>query len=132
MKTLFRRIMLFCSAVFLGCRGASAAGFNPLAISLGTPNYSGSADSLHDLHDNILVYALGTIDICSAVAGIVVIISALQIYFKMQNGEEGVMKSIQRLFWSCIFLLAAWIIFPALFGYDMIHLKNPDIHHFHF
>jgi len=57
--------------------------------------------------------------LCYAVAGIVVIVSALQIYIKMNTGEEGVKKNIMMLVGACLFLIGATIVFPAFFGYQI-------------
>ena len=72
--------------------------------------------SAHDyaVHDDAL-YRLSVL--CSG--GIVVIVSALQIYIKMNTGEEGVKKNIMMLVGACLFLIGATIVFPAFFGYQI-------------
>lgn len=54
---------------------------------------------------------------CYAVATILAIVSALQIYIKMNTGEDGITKSIVALFGACLFIIGASIVFPAFFGY---------------
>ena len=48
-----------------------------------------------------------------------VIISALQIYIKMNTGEDGVTKPILTLIGACLFMIGASILFPAFFGYQI-------------
>ena len=55
-----------------------------------------------------------------AIAAIVAIIGALQIYFKMTTGEGDVTKSIMMLIGACLFMIGAFILFPAFFGYNII------------
>jgi len=64
-------------------------------------------------------HVLYIVYLCYAVAGIVVIVSALQIYIKMNTGEEGVKKNIMMLVGACLFLIGATIVFPAFFGYQI-------------
>ena len=72
----------------------------------GNVDYSWGADALASAHDY-------------AVTIIVVIVSALQIYIKMNTGEEGVKKNIMMLVGACLFLIGATIVFPAFFGYQI-------------
>ena len=65
----------------------------------------------------IVYHVLYVVYLCYAIAGIVVIVSALQIYIKMNSGEEGITKNIMMLIGGCIFLIGATIAFPAFFGY---------------
>lgn len=67
----------------------------------------------------IVYHMLYIVYLCYAVAGIVVIVSALQIYIKMNTGEEGVKKNIMMLVGACLFLIGATIVFPAFFGYQI-------------
>ena len=53
-------------------------------------DYSWGADALASAHDYAVTMMLYIVYLCYAVAGIVVIVSALQIYIKMNTGEEGV------------------------------------------
>ncbi len=65
----------------------------------------------------IVYYMLYVVYLCYAIAGIVVIVSALQIYIKMNTGEDGIKKNIMMLVGACLFLIGATIAFPAFFGY---------------
>lgn len=53
-----------------------------------------------------------------SVASIVAVISALQIYIKINVGEEGVAKSIMTLIGAILFLIGATMVMPAIFGYQ--------------
>ena len=77
---------------------------------------SSGADNRHDYAVTMMHYI---VYLCYAVAGIVVIVSALQIYIKMKTGEEGVKKNIMMLVGACLFLIGATIVFPAFFGYQI-------------
>jgi len=62
---------------------------------------------------------LYTLYILYAIASVVAIISAFQIYYKMNMGEEGITKAISILVGACMFLIGASIVFPAFFGYNV-------------
>ena len=85
----------------------------------GNVDYSWGADALASAHDYAVTMMLYIVYPCYAVAGIVVIVSALQIYIKMNTGEEGVKKNIMMLVGACLFLIGATIVFPAFFGYQI-------------
>lgn len=83
----------------------------------GGVNYSWGADALATMHDFVVTMMLYVLYICYAVASVFVIVSALQIYIKMNTGEDGVVKSIMSLVGACLFIIGASIVFPAFFGY---------------
>ena len=56
----------------------------------GNVDYSWGADALASAHDYAVTMMLYIVYLCYAVAGIVVIVSALQIYIKMNTGEEEI------------------------------------------
>ena len=70
-------------------------------------------DELHWIDEQEMLY------LTYAVAAVMVIISALQIYIKMNTGEDGVTKSILTLIGACLFMIGASILFPAFFGYQI-------------
>ena len=55
--------------------------------------------------------------LCYAIAAIMAVISAVQIYIKINMGEDGVTKSIVTLIGACLFIIGASIVLPAFFGY---------------
>ena len=85
----------------------------------GGVNYSWGADALATMHDFVVTMMLYVLYLTYAVAAVMVIISALQIYIKMNTGEDGVTKSILTLIGACLFMIGASILFPAFFGYQI-------------
>ena len=93
--------------------------FVPYAVfaKSGSVNYSWGADALATMHDFVVTMMLYVLYICYAVASVFVVVAALQIYIKMNTGEDGVAKSIVSLVGACLFIIGASIVFPAFFGY---------------
>lgn len=83
----------------------------------GSVNYSWGADALATMHDFVVTMMLYVLYLIYAIASIVVIYSALQIYIKMNSGEDGVKKEIMMVVGACLFLIGASTVFPAFFGY---------------
>ena len=86
----------------------------------GGVDYSWGADALANAHDYTVTMMLYVVYLSYAIAAIVAIIGALQIYFKMNSGEGDVTKSIVMLGGACLFMIGAYILFPAFFGYNII------------
>ena len=95
--------------------------FQPMLASAkcGGVDYSWGADALSNAHDFTVTMMLYVVYLVYAIAAIVAIIGALQIYIKMNTGEEGVKKNIMMLVGACLFLIGATIVFPAFFGYQI-------------
>ena len=51
-----------------------------------------------------------------AIAGVVAVVGAIQVYMKMNNGDQDVSKSIMMLIGACLFLVAAAVALPKFFG----------------
>ena len=83
----------------------------------GSVDYSWGADALATMHDYVITLALYILYLCYAIAAIMAVISAVQIYIKMNMGEDGVTKSIVTLIGACLFSIGASIVLPAFFGY---------------
>ena len=83
----------------------------------GGVDYSWGADGLAKAHDFVITMLLYVIYVCYAVAGIVSVIASLQIYFKINAGEEGWKKEIMMVVGAILFIIGATIVFPAFFGY---------------
>lgn len=90
------------------------------AAKCGGVDYSWGADALANAHDYTVTMMLYVVYLAYAIAAIVAIIGALQIYFKMTTGEGDVTKSIMILVGACLFMIGAFILFPAFFGYNII------------
>ena len=89
----------------------------PMSAKCGGVDYSWGADALALMHDYVVTMMLYVLYIAYAVAGIVVVVASLQIYIKMNTGEEGIVKQIMMVVGACIFLISAAIVLPAMFGY---------------
>ncbi len=61
-----------------------------MSAKCGGVDYSWGADALAMMHDYIVTMMLYVLYITYAVAGIVVVIASLQIYIKMNTGEEAI------------------------------------------
>lgn len=85
----------------------------------GGVDYSWGADALAMMHDFVVTMMLYVLYIIYAVASIVVIYASLQIYIKMNMGEDGIKKEIMMVVGACLFLIGASIVFPAFFGYQI-------------
>ena len=83
----------------------------------GGVNYSWGADALATMHDFVVTMMFYVQALCCAIVGICVIVSGFQIYVKMNTGEDGITKSIITLVGACLFLIGAFLVFPAFFGY---------------
>ena len=105
---------LFCSLL------SALAWLSALAKS-GSVDYSQGADGLADATAFVGTMMIYTIDVLYAVAAIVVIVSALQIYIKMNSHEGDVTKSILYLMGGILFMIGAMIVAPAFFGYQSMN-----------
>lgn len=85
----------------------------------GGVDYSWGANALALMHDYVVTMMLYVLYLGYAIAAIVAVIASLQIYIKMNVGEEGVTKEILYLVGACIFLISASILFPSFFGYQI-------------
>ena len=83
----------------------------------GGVNYSWGADALATMHDFVVTMMLYVQYMCYALASVLVVIAALQIHIKMNQGEDDITKSIMMLVGACLFAIGAFFVFPAFFGY---------------
>lgn len=102
------KIPLFILCIITPCMASAKSG---------AVNYSWGADALATMHDYVVTMMLYVLYVCSAIATVFGIVSALQIYFKMHLGEDGVTKSIVRLIGAILFIIGASIVLPSFFGY---------------
>lgn len=93
--------------------------FHEASAKSGAVNYSWGADALANAHDFTVTMMLYVVYLTYAIATIMVIISSLQIYFKMQNGEGEIQKHFMMLLGAIFFMIGASIVFPAFFGYQI-------------
>lgn len=85
----------------------------------GGVDYTWGADGLAKAHDFVITMLLYVVYLSYAVAGIVAVIASLQIYIKMNVGEEGIRKEIIMVVGAMLFIIGASVFMPALFGYQI-------------
>lgn len=89
-----------------------------VAAKCGAVDYSWGADGLAEATTFLGTMMIYTVDILYAVAAIMVVVSAIQIYIKMTFHEGDVTKSIMMLMGGILFMIGAMIVMPAFFGYQ--------------
>lgn len=90
-----------------------------MAIGLGVAmaaNANQGISALTTVTENIKLYIPEVQKLIYAIAGIVAVVGAVQVYFKMNNGDQDVSKSIMMLVGACLFLVAAAAALPKFFG----------------
>lgn len=97
------------AAALLCCQYASA--------KCGGVDYSWGADGLAKAHDFVITMLLYVLYVCYAIAGVVAVIAGLQIYIKINAGEDGWKKEMMMVVGAILFIIGASIVFPAFFGY---------------
>ena len=88
----------------------------------GGVDYSWGADALALMHDYVvtmMLYVLYVLYLTYAIAALVTIYASLQIFIKMNAGEEGIVKEILMVVGACMFMIGASIVFPAFYGYQV-------------
>lgn len=103
---------MLLAIIGMGCCQAATA-------KCGGVDYSWGADGLAKAHDFVITMLLYVVYLSYAIAGIVAVIASLQIYIKMNVGEEGVKKEIIMVVGAILFIISASIFMPALFGYQI-------------
>jgi hypothetical protein len=88
------------------------------AAKCGAVDYTWGADGLEEATSFLGTMMIYTVDVLYAVAAVMVVISALQIYIKMNFHEGDITKSIVMLVGGILFMIGASIIMPAFFGYQ--------------
>lgn len=89
-----------------------------VSAKCGSVDYSWGADGLAEATAFVGTVMIYTVEILYAVAGIVVIVAALQIFMKMNYHEGDITKSLVLLFGGILFMIGASIVMPALYGYQ--------------
>ena len=84
----------------------------------GACDYTWGADGLYEATNYLGTMLIYTVDILYAVAAIMVVVSAIQIYIKMNFHEGDITKSIMMLMGGILFMIGAMIVMPAFFGYQ--------------
>lgn len=97
---------------------ANCGAVDDYKANCGAVDYSKGADALKSAAEWVGSMTIYTMDLLFAIAAIVVVISALQIYIKINNHEGDITKSILFLFGGILFMIAIMFIAPAFFGYQ--------------
>lgn len=84
----------------------------------GSVDYTMGADGLANAVYWLILITMNTMDVLYAGAAVVVVISALQIYIRMNTGEGEVTKSIMMLIGGCLFMILAPIVMEGIFGFE--------------
>ena len=84
----------------------------------GTTDYSGNTGRLYDMVTYVLTMCSYVAQLMYAIATLLSFYCAINIYIKMQTGEDGFAKSVLILIGSLIFLGCATFIFPSFFGFQ--------------
>lgn len=87
-----------------------------VSVMAQTGNYESGTKALNDVTVEIAKYVPIVQKLCYAIAGVIAIVGAISVYFKMNNEEQDVKKSIMMIVGACIFLIAAAQALPAFFG----------------
>lgn len=102
----FKVVCFFNYLVTVGIQTVSATGGKQSQV----------AGALNEAAAEITNYIPSVQKVIYAIAGVVALVGAIQIYIKMNNGEQDVSKSIMMLVGSCIFLVAAAWALPKFFA----------------
>ena len=79
-------------------------------------NMNAGVGAMAEVESAVKAYVKPTQTLMYAVAGVIAVVGAGQVYFKMQNGDQDVTKSIMMLIGACLFLCAAAYALPKFFG----------------
>ena len=115
MRKKLHRFLLLTAALF-GARPSLFASTS--YYSDGSVNYSYGMDALAAMTTEVVVAM-------TYVTGLVLTASCLFAYYnitvltyKIQHGENGVIKAILQLFLSLVFIVVAVVLLPKMFGYN--------------
>lgn len=84
----------------------------------GAVDYSWGADALANAFHYASYILTMSIGILYAGCAVLSIVSAFQIYVKLNTGEGEIMKSVLYLVGGVFFMIGASIVMPAFFGYN--------------
>ena len=76
----------------------------------GGVDYSWGADALALMHDYVVTMMLYVLYLTYAIAALVTIYASLQIFIKMNAGEEGIVKEILMVVGACMFMIGAFML----------------------
>lgn len=94
--------------------------------AVGGVDYSQGVNALMSMTSFVTTMMTLTMGLTFAIAGSASVIGALNIYIKMNTGQEGIAKSIMMLVGAVIFMVAATITMPAFFGFQYSGVSTGD------
>ena len=112
MKTILTGLSLMCKRSF----AYICLGFLSCATAFAQANTEMGTKALGEVTTEIAAYVPFVQNLIYAIAGVVAVIGAIQVYMKMNNGDQDVSKSIMMLVGACLFLVAAAVALPKFFG----------------
>lgn len=89
-----------------------------LQARCGSVDYSMGADGLADSVYWLILITMNVLDVLYAGAAVLVVVSALQIYIRMNTGEGEITKSIIMLIGGALFMILAPIVMEGIFGFE--------------
>ena len=98
------------------CLGYVALGFASCATASAQATTDMGTRALADVTAKVAAYVPFVQNLIYAIAGVVAVVGAIQVYMKMNNGDQDVSKSIMMLIGACLFLVAAAVALPKFFG----------------
>ena len=107
--------LLVCKYVLLVCLSLSVS---TALAKCGAVDYTWGKDGLAEATSFVGTMMIYTVEVLYAGAGILAIVSAFQIYLKMNYHEADITKNIMMLLGAIVFLIGASIVMPALYGYQ--------------
>jgi len=84
----------------------------------GGVDYTMGADGLADAVYWLILITMNVMDVLYAGAAVLVVVSALQIYIRMNTGEGEITKSIMMLIGGALFMILAPIVMEGIFGFE--------------
>lgn len=103
------------SCMTFGRRAAIVLGTFTFAVSEAMAGSKGAAGFTKATQE-ISSYETPVSNLMKAIAAVIVLVGAFNVYFKMQNGDQDVKKKIMMVVGACIFLVAAAQALPLFFG----------------
>ena len=104
-----KRCFVYVMMGFVSCATASAQTGSSADLNTGK-------GALQTVTQQIASYVPLVQNLIYAIAGVVAVVGAIQVYMKMNNGDQDVSKSIMMLIGACLFLVAAAVALPKFFG----------------
>ncbi len=82
----------------------------------GAVDYSWEMEGLTCALDYVVTLLEYVVLLCFSIAAVISVISALQIYIKMQTSEQGINKEIVMVLGGLLFIVFSAVVMPGFFG----------------